>query len=79
MMTKYGICQIEVSDICCHSCPTIELCGISTGTKELIVGGLLANVGIGSVLPILSPSLATSFLLLMSAGASPAAFGVING
>ena len=32
------------SDICCLCCPTIELCGISTGIKELMVGGLLANV-----------------------------------
>ena len=53
-------------------------CGISTGTKELIVGGLLANVGIGIVLPILSSSHATDFPVLMSAGASPAAFVVRN-
>ena len=56
----------------------MELCGISTGTKELIVGGLLANIGIGILLPSLSSSLATSFPVLMSAGASPAAFGVMN-
>ena len=57
----------------------MELCGISTGKKELIVGGLLANVGIGIVLPILSSSLATGLPVLISAGASPAAFGAING
>ena len=34
------------SDICCLCCPTIEFCGISTGNYELIVDGLLANVGI---------------------------------
>ena len=37
----------------------MELCGISTGLKDIMVGGLLANVGIGFVLPILSYSLAT--------------------
>ena len=39
------------SDISSLCCPTIELCRISTGIEELIVGGLLANVGIGIVLP----------------------------
>ena len=48
------------SDICCLFCPTIKLCGISTRTKEFIVVGLLANVGIGIVFPIRSSSLATS-------------------
>ena len=47
------------SGICCLCCPTIDLCGISTGTQELTVSGLLANIGIGIVLPILSSSLAT--------------------
>ena len=44
-----------------------------------MVGGLLANVGIGILLPILSSSLATSLPVLISAGASPAAFGAMNG
>ena len=69
---EQGICRNAFSNICYLSCPTVELCGISTGTKELIVGGLLANVGIGIVLPILSSSLATSLFVLISAGASPA-------
>ena len=37
------------SDICCLCCPTMEFCGISTGNVELMVDGLLANVGIGIV------------------------------
>ena len=49
------------------------------GIKELMVGGLLANVGIGIVLPILSSSLATSLRVLIGTGASPAALGAING
>ena len=44
-----------------------------------MVGGLLANVGTGIVLPVLSSSLATSFPVRMSLGASPAALGVRNG
>ena len=46
---------------------------------ELIVGGFLATVGSGIVLPVLSSSLATSLPVLIGAGASPAAFGAING
>ena len=41
--------------------------------KELTVGGLLAYVGIGIVLPVRSSSLVTGLPVLMSAGASPAA------
>ena len=51
----------------------------STGIKQLMVDGFLANVGIGTVLPIGSSCLATSLLVLMSAGTSPVALGVING
>ena len=48
------------SDICCLCCPTLEFCGILTGENELMVDGLLANVGIGIVPLIRSSSLATS-------------------
>ena len=41
-----------------------------------MVDGLLANVGIGIVLPVRSSSLATVLPVLMSAGASPVALGV---
>ena len=37
------------SDICCLCGPTIEFCKNFTGTVELMVDGLLANVGIGIV------------------------------
>ena len=57
----------------------MELCGISTRIKELIVGGFLGNVGIGIVLSVLSSSLATGVPALIRAGASPAAFGATNG
>ena len=43
-----------------------------------MVGGLLANVGIGIVFPIRSSSLATGLPVLTNAGASPAALGVAN-
>ena len=56
----------------------IELCGTSTSIKELMVDGLLANVGIGIGLPILSYSLATVFPVPMSARASPVVLGVAN-
>ena len=39
-----------------------------TGPKELMVVGLLANVGIGIVLLFLSSSLATGLLVLIGAG-----------
>ena len=44
-----------------------------------MVGGLLANVFIVIVFPIRSSSLALNAPVLMSAGASPVALGVING
>ena len=47
-----------ISDICCLCCPTIGFCGISTGINELIVDGLLANIGIGIVPLFCSSSLA---------------------
>ena len=37
------------SEICCLCGPIIEFCGNFTGTNELIVDGLPANVGIGIV------------------------------
>ena len=43
-----------------------------------MVHGLLANVGIGIVLPIRSSSRATSALVLMCTGTSPVALGVAN-
>ena len=38
-----------ISGICCLCCPTIEFNENCTGIEELIVDGLLANVGIGIV------------------------------
>ena len=60
------------SDICCLCCPTIELCGISTGLQDLMVDGLLANVRIGIVLPIRSSSLPTGAPVQIRTGTSPA-------
>ena len=47
-IVEEGICQIEV-----------PVSAVFAAQKELMVGGLLANVGIGIVLPILPSSLAT--------------------
>ena len=66
------------SDICFLCCPTIELCGISTGLQDLMVDGQLANVGIGIVFPIRSSSLARGAPVLVSTGTSPVALGVAN-
>ena len=44
-----------------------------------MVDGLLANVGIGIVLPVRSSSLATGAPVLMCTGTSPVALGVANG
>ena len=52
----HGICRIEVPISTVF--PTIQFCGISTGNNELMVDGLLANVGIGIVLLCCSSSLA---------------------
>ena len=51
---------------------------MSTRLRELMVGGLLANVGIGIVFPLRSSSLATSAPVLMSTGTSPVEFDVAN-
>ena len=79
MIVDEGICRIAAPICAVFAVQTIEFCGISTGLKELMVGGLRAIVGIGIVLPIRSSSLATSLPVLMSAGASPVALGVISG
>ena len=44
-----------------------------------MVGGLLAIVGIGIVLAFRASSLANDLPVLINAGASPVALGVING
>ena len=46
------------SEICCLCLPTIEFCGTPTGITELIVDGLLSNVGIGIVSLLCLSSLA---------------------
>ena len=45
---------------------------------ELMVEGLLANIGIGLVLPIRSSSLATGFPVPMCTGTDPGAPGVVE-
>ena len=49
MIVDQGILSNCHSDICCHCCPTKELCGNFTSINEIIVDGLPANVGIGHV------------------------------
>ena len=49
MIVHWGSCRIAAPIFCCLCCPTIEFFGNSTGINELIVDGLLANVGIGIV------------------------------
>ena len=61
------------SDICCLCCPTTEFCGISTGNNELMVDGLPANVGTGTVPSFRSSSLATSLPVT-----DPVALGVVE-
>ena len=46
------------SDICCLCGPTMLFCGNSTGIDELIVDGLLVNIGICIVSPLCLSSLA---------------------
>ena len=59
------------SDICCLSCPTKEFCGKSIGIVELIVDGLLANVGIGIVPLFCSSSLAERVSVPVACGTDP--------
>ena len=50
-------------DMCSLCCTAIECCGISAVNKEFMVDGLLANIGIGVVLPFRSYPLATGSLV----------------
>ena len=56
----------------------MEFYGISTGKKGLMVDSLAANVGIGSVLPVLSSSLATGVPVPPCTGTAPAALGAVE-
>ena len=47
---------------------SIEFCGVSAGKKEFMVDHLLADIGIGVVLPILSSPLATGVPVLPCTG-----------
>ena len=64
------------SDICGLCCQTIEFCGISTGIVELVVNGLVANVGIGIVPPFRSSSLATEVPDPIARETDPVSVGV---
>ena len=52
--------------------------GISTGTRELMVDGLPANIGIGIVLPIRSSPLATGVPVKTCIGTAPVALDVVE-
>ena len=72
---KLSICS---SDICCLCCPAVEFCGVSTGNNELMVDGLLANVGIEIVPLIRSSSLATGVPVPICTGIDRVAPGVVE-
>ena len=64
------------SDICCLCCPTMEFSWTSTSINELMVDGLLANVGIGSVLLFCSSSLVKEVPVPVVCGTDPVCLGV---
>ena len=72
-----GNSSICSSDICCLCCPNMEFCRISTGNNELMVDGLLADVGIGIVPSIRSSSLAKEVPVPIACGTDTVSLGVV--
>ena len=66
------------SDICCLCCPSTDVGGMSTGHYELVVDGLLANVGIGIVPLLRSSSLVTRVPVPICTGTDPVATRVVE-
>ena len=71
MIMEKGIYQIEVPISAVFAVEPWKSVDISTGTKELMVDGQLANVGIGIVLPIRASFLATGAPVLTCTETSP--------
>ena len=66
------------SDMSCLRCPTTGFCRISTGIDELMVDGLVANVGIGIVPLYCSSSLVKEVFVLIAGGTDSVSLRVVQ-
>ena len=71
MMVLWRSYQTETPIFC-------EFCGDSAGKKEFMVDGLLADIGIGVVLPIRSSPLAIGRPVLTCTEIAPVTLGVVE-
>ena len=80
MNVVLGICRIEgpiFAVFAVQPMGPMGFCGISTGVKELMVDGLLANIGSGIVPFFCSSSLAKEVPVTIVRGTNSVSLGVV--